>query len=127
MTKTLNQLAAEGIKFVVIKKDDTSMWIECIREKAKTIETVCLIDLTHPTNLCELAISYPYSELKNFFTFKEDISQKDITAQLDDSEYAELSEGYFNGSSKFHIERIYNDERDFEAVYENEQCNPTIC
>jgi len=125
--KTLNELSNEGVKFVVIKKDDTTMWHDDIQAKVIMIETVCLIDLTQPTNLCELAVSYPYEEIKNFFTFKTDISEEEQNNQLEESEFAELGNGYFNGGCKFKISKVYDDERDFEEVMENEQCNPTIC
>lgn len=122
--KTLNQLAAEGIKYVVIKKDDTAMWQPEIQAKAKKIWTVALVDLTQPTNLCEVAISYPYEEIKNFF--------EDITEGFDDEiiwehEHAELTTGYFTGNSTFIVEKEYNDERDFDECFENENCNPCVC
>jgi len=122
--KSLNQLANEGVKFVVIKKDDTNYWHEDIQAKADKIWTVSLVDLTQPTNLCELSVSYPYEEIKHFFEgIREGITDDDIC----EHEHAELSNGYFAGNSIFSIEKVYNDERDFDECFENENCNPSVC
>lgn len=122
--KTLNQLANEGAKYVVIKKDDTQYWHKDIQAKAAKIWTVSLVNLTQPTHLCELAISYPYEEIKHFFEdIKDGVNMDDIF----EHEYAELTDGYFTGNSAFIVEKIYNDERDFDECFENENCNPTVC
>jgi len=122
--KSLNQLASEGIKYVVIKKDDTQYWQPEIQAKAKKIWTVSLVNLTEPTNLCELAISYPFEEIKHFF---EDITEGISIDDIFEHEYAELTAGYFRGDSVFIVEKMYNDERDFDECFENENCNPSVC
>jgi len=114
---------------VVIKKDDTLFWQPEIQAKAKTIWTVCLVDLTQPTNLCEAAISYPYDEIKHFFdgiTKKYD-NEEAIQEIADEHEYAELSTGYFRGDSVFIVAKEYTDERTFDEAFENENCNPCVC
>ncbi len=121
--KTLTELSNDGIKFIVVKIDETKYWHEDIAKLAKKIEAVCLVDLTQPTHLCELAISFPYTEISNFFECADGIDED----KLFEFEYQELGTGYFKGDSTFKIEKAYNDERDFEEVLENEQCNPTIC
>lgn len=122
--KTLNELSNEGIKFVVIKKDDTQYWQPEIQAKAKKIWTVALVDLTQPTNLCELSVSYPYEDIKHFF---EDITEGISDDEIFEHEYAELSAGYLKGDSQYEIAKSYNDDRDFDECFENETCNPTVC
>lgn len=124
--KTLNQLAGEGVQFVVIKIDETKYWKDEIKDKACKIEGVYLIDLTEPTHLCEISVSYPGTQLKNFIQNFEAFSEDELT-ELEREELEVCK--YFHGNSEFNIEAEYGSEEimDFEEVLEYEQCNPTIC
>lgn len=122
--KSLNHLANEGIKYAVVKIDQTQYWHDDIKAKANKIWTVSLVDLTQPTNLCEISISYPYEELKHFF---EDIKEGFSIDDIYEHEYAELSTGYFSGSGVYNVVKTYDDERDFDQCFENENANPSVC
>lgn len=122
--KTLNKLSNDGIRFVVVKRNENSYWKEDIIIKAINIEGVYLIDLTQPTHLAELAVSYPYECIKNHIQNFEAFSEDELTALENES----LEPGYFNGGSTFSIEKQYTDpELSFEDAMEYERCNPTVC
>jgi DNA polymerase III gamma/tau subunit len=118
--KTLNQLSNEGVKYVVIRKNETEFWRDDIVKKAGQIHCIMIVDLTQPTHLCELAVSYPYDEIINR------VQKWDL---MDDDELNEIERdinfegGYLKGNSTFEIITQYNDERTYEEVRENEDCN----
>lgn len=123
--KSLNQLASEGIKYAVVKVDNTQYWHDDIKVKAKKIWTVSLVDLTQPTNLCEISVSYPFEELRHFF---EDITEGVNMDDIYEHEYAELSSGYFSGGGVFNVVKMYDDkEMDFDQCFEYENGNPSVC
>lgn len=121
-TKTLTELSNEGIKYVVIKRDETDMWRWDIVKKAGKVYGVYLIDLTQPTHLCSIRISFPWEIISNHVKNSKRFTEEELFV----IEHP-CDNGYFDGYSVFDVVKIYNDERDFEECMENEQCNPTVC
>lgn len=123
--KSLNQLTNEGVKYAVVKVDNTQYWHDDIKIKAKKIWTVSLVDLTQPTNLCEISVSYPFEELRHFF---EDITEGVSIDQIYEHEYAELSSGYFPGGGVYNVVKTYDDnDMGFDECIEYENGNPSVC
>lgn len=124
--KSLNQLSNEGIRFIIVKQDTTQYWKEDIVKKAGKIECVYIVDLTQPTHLCELSVSYPAQQLKNFVenfeAFDEDTLTELERENLEDCKY-------FTGNSTFNIEREYGNEElmEFDEIFDYENANPSVC
>lgn len=125
MIKTLKQLEAEGVKFAVIKIDETLHWKDNIAKKAKKIFGVYLIDLTQPTNLCSPEINFPAQALKNFFTKIKGFNEDELT-QLELHEGIDGEWRYYLENSSFEVAKEYR-VGEYEDVMEYERGNPTVC
>lgn len=122
--KTLNELANSGNKFIVVTRNETEFWREDIAKAAGKIEAVYLIDLTKPTHLCELAVSYYATFLSNFFHNRDKWDDDELTEM-------EMNNGgepgcYFTGSGVFNVKKRYRTGT-LEDAEERERCNPTYC
>jgi hypothetical protein len=123
--KNLNALANNRRnKFALVVIDETSNWRDDIAAKAKKIEGVYLIDLTKPTNLCELAVSYYATFVKNFFQDREAWDDEQIT-ELESDNGGEPGM-YISGNSVLKVAKMYQSGT-LEDAEENERANPTIC
>ena len=66
--KTLNQLATNPrLRYVVVNRLETRFWSEDVQKNIKRAYGQYLVDLTEPTHLCELAVSYPVYWIRNEF------------------------------------------------------------
>lgn len=117
--KTLKTLEASGVKTVLIKTDETQYWRSDIVKKAKKIFGYALVDLTQPTNLCSIQVSYAYEmvyyRVMNAEKFNED-ELTEIENVVDDN-------GYYNDSENCQIVREWSD-MEFEDVKEMLVGNP---
>lgn len=123
--KSLNELANSGNRFIVVAIDETYGWREDIAKKAGKIEGVYLIDLTKPTCLCELSVSYYGTFLRNYFhnVDKFDFDNKDAEMEYDNGG----EDGrYFSGYSVFNVAKKYRSGKE-DDVLEYERCNPSYC
>lgn len=130
-TKTLNQIANNRRnKFIVVTVDETENWREDIAEKAKRIDGVYIIDLTKPTHLCELSVSYYAIFISNFFhnvdAWRD--GEDNVTEELCEMERDNGGEFgcYFSGNSTFEVKKVYSSGT-VEDAEEYERCNPTVC
>ena len=125
--KSLNDLSNEGYTFAVIKIDETEHWREDIQKQADKIFGVYLVDLTEPTHCCELSVSYPADNIKNFFENPRNISEDELTEnELMANGIGEIS--YLSGYSHYQVEKLYRaEDGDKEEVMEYESGTPTVC
>lgn len=118
---SLNELANNPEnKFVVVAIDETKYWHEDIQREAKQIDGVYLVDLTQPTHLCELAISFPATFLYNFF--HDTMSEDSYSWECFNGE-----DCYLKGSNRYHPRKIYGSEYTLEEIVDYEAGNPTVC
>ncbi len=121
--KTLNELANSRNKFVVIAIDETNMWSDDIAKRAGKIEGVYLVNLKEPIHLCELAISYEATLMRNFLHSTEGFTDR----ELEDIEGPGMEPCiYLKGSNRYEIKKSYKTGT-WEQAYENELGNPAYC
>lgn len=122
--QSLKELESEGVKYVVVRIDETEFWKPSIARKAKRIDGIYLIDLTQPTNLCSFDVNFPAELIKNFLhntdKFNED-EEFDLERENVSDTYP-----YFLERDKFEVVKKYMD-GELEEALENEQCNPSVC
>lgn len=118
--------------FAVIRRDETEFWTDDLQRRGKKIEGVYLVNLKEPTALCEFAVSFYATFLKNFVHNWEEFTEDELTN-------LEMDNGgehgtYFHGSSVFEVVKIYNKPKDFETIkqaedeiLEYESGNPSYC
>ena len=123
-TKSLNDLCNKRNKFAVVVIDETENWSKNIAYKAKRIDGVYLVDLTKPTHLCELSVSFYATFISNFF-HDRDAWDDDAITELE--RFNGYEDGmYLAGNSVLNVAKIYHSGT-LEDAEENEKCNPTIC
>jgi len=127
MIQTLKSLVEQGIKYAVLRIDETKYWKPETAKKAGRIDGVYVVDLTQPTNLCSFEVNYPAELIKNFFH---------NTEQFDtgSNEFFELEnvEGmdnvpYFLESDSFEVAKTYTEGESLEDIIEQERANPCVC
>lgn len=121
--KTLGELFNEENNFVIISIDETEYWRHDIKDKAIKIDSIYLVNLNEPTNLCSPVICFPAVHIKNivqnFEAFNED--------ELHEIEYQEINNEalYFEINDSFEIKKIIKDSDITEnEIIENEYANP---
>lgn len=122
--KTLCQLEKEGVKFAVIKIDETSYWKKETAKKAKQIFGVYLVDLTQPTHLCSIETNFPAQCIKNFFVETKGFNEDDLT-QFELQEGIDGEWRYYLENSTFEVVKEYC-EGEYEEAIEYEQGNPSV-
>jgi hypothetical protein len=130
--KTLNQLAEEGNRFAVVKIDETKYWAESVINKVMgEIYGVYLVDLTAPTHLCSIEISYPATNLKNFVPEPGTLGEDELFETEQSPENLREDYVYFTGTSALEVVKLYGadkyPEESFEEMEEYEMCNPSVC
>lgn len=118
--------------FVVIRKDETEFWRDDLQRRGKKIEGVYLVNLKEPTHLCELAVSFPATHLRNFVHNSQAFTEDELLEMEMDNAGDDVS--YFSGYSVFEVVKIYNKPKDFETIkeaeeqiLEHERGNPSYC
>ncbi len=120
---SINEMANTKNKFAVIVFDETNYWRDDIKKKAKKIESVYLVNLKEPTHLCELAISFPSSHLRNFVHNTKKFTEDELT----DIEYTYEDETrYFRGESTPKFVKYYKSGKE-DDILEYESGNPSYC
>lgn len=132
MKNTLSELEANGNKFALVKINETRFWREDIAKKAGEIYSYYLVNLTEPTNCCEITVSFPaywqYNRVKNTANFSEDeLTETELLNGGDAEGFM-----YIRENSSFEVVKIWSesvyagtDETDIEnEIVEYLQSNP---
>jgi hypothetical protein len=123
--KSLLELANRRNKFAVVVCDETEYWREDIAKKAGKIEGVYLVDLTKPTHLCELSVSFWAKHISNRVQNYEAFDEIEL-AEIEASNYE--SDCYYSGRSTFKIAYLFTQKGITEdEAFESELANPSYC
>lgn len=124
--QTLKELADKGVKFATINIDETLAWSDEVRAQANNAPILCVycVNLTEPTHLCEITVSYPAEWLQNFVTNTEGIDENELA----EIEYRNDTDPcYFQERNRYEVTREDSDAESFEDYLENERANPSVC
>lgn len=82
--KTLNQLATNNrLRYVVVNRLETRFWSDEVQKNVKAAYGQWLVDLTEPTNCCELAVSYPAYFIRNEFVGSKFDEEKTFELEME--------------------------------------------
>ena len=120
--QTLCELEKQGNKFALVKINETQYWRDDIAKKAGEIYGYYLVNLTEPTNCCEITVSFPapevYNRVKETEPFTED--------ELFEIELMNVGEGvtYYQESGQFNTVHLWTGNETEEEILEYLQGNP---